>query len=133
MKKTLLFLLITVTASVLAMAGLGLANNAFKSPKADSADTGFSYTIPTGTIQKTGDPENWLDNLSTTGAFKDIAVSYNSNPASDADLYTLVADEVEAIPGSTFTLNVNAHKKGAYSTTDVYQDLRFCAAYIWVD
>lgn len=37
MKKTLLFLLITVTASVLAMAGLGLANNAFKSPKADTA------------------------------------------------------------------------------------------------
>lgn len=133
MKKTLLFLLITVTASVLAMAGLGLANNAFKSPKADSAGSEFSYTIPAGTIQKDGNPENWLDNLSTTGAFKDIAVSYNSNPASDADLYTLVAEEVEAIPGSTFTLNANAHKKGAYSTTTVYQDLRFCAAYIWVD
>lgn len=115
------------------MAGLGLANNAFKSPKADTAGSEFSYTIPAGTIQKDGDPQNWLDNLSTTGAFKDIAVSYNSNPASDADLYTLVAEEVEAIPGSTFTLNANAHKKGAYSTTTVYQDLRFCAAYIWVD
>lgn len=133
MKKTLLFLLITVTASVLAMAGLGLTNNAFKSPKADTAGSEFSYTIPSGTIQTDNSPENWLDNLSTTGAFKDIAVSYNSNPASNADLYTLVAEEVEAIPGSTFTLNVNAHKKGAYSTTTVYQDLRFCAAYIWVD
>lgn len=133
MKKTLLFLLITVTASVLAMAGLGLANNAFKSPKADSAGSEFSYTIPAGTIQTENSPENWLDNLSTTGAFKDIAVSYNSNPASNADLYTLVAEEVDAIPGSTFTLNANAHKKGAYSTTAVYQDLRFCAAYIWVD
>lgn len=58
MKKTLLFLLITVTASVLAMAGLGLANNAFKSPKADTAGSEFSYTIPAGTIQKDGDPQN---------------------------------------------------------------------------
>lgn len=44
MKKTLLFLLITVTASVLAMAGLGLANNAFKSPKADTESAAQGYS-----------------------------------------------------------------------------------------
>ena len=74
--------------------------------------------------------KTYVESIKTTGAEKNIEVSYTTAPS---NVYVLLGDVVEVNPGSTFTLNLVAHSEGERSETVVYQDLRYTKAYIYAD
>lgn len=86
------------------------------------------YITPGGNMHSRG--QTYLESVKTTGAKKDIEKTYTSTPSS---VYQFIDSQVEAEPETTFTLNLVAHEAGAASSTVVYQDLRYCRAYIFTD
>ncbi|MBO5243768.1 MAG: T9SS type A sorting domain-containing protein, partial [Muribaculaceae bacterium] len=49
------------------------------------------------------------------------------------NIYALIEDKAEVVPGESFTLNLIAKSLGEYSTSTVRQDIRYTCAYIWAD
>ncbi len=86
------------------------------------------YCAPTGTMH--ANKQSFVKNITTTGARKNI--DYQSTVCPD-NIYTLIEDEIEVNQGSNFTLNLVANNLGAYSTSTVRQDLRYCYAAIFLD
>lgn len=86
------------------------------------------YSVPGGSMHSNG--KTYVESIKTTGAEKNIEVSYTTAPS---NVYVLLDDVVEVNPGSTFTLNLVAHSEGERSETDVHQDLRYTKAYIFAD
>jgi len=86
------------------------------------------YVIPSGNMHSDG--TTYLESIASSGASKDISKTYSSAPSS---VYQLLDSEIETERGKEFTLNLRAYAAGEASSTIVYQDLRFCKAYIFTD
>lgn len=86
------------------------------------------YVAPGGSMHSDG--KTYLKSISSTGARGNISQEYASAPSS---VYQLLDSEIQTLRGETFTLNLSAFKAGEASSTVVYQDLRFCRAFIFTD
>lgn len=89
-------------------------------------DVPVIYTEPSGNTRD----NTYVEHIYSTGAKADIDVNFTSLPD---EVYTLVDQTISVTPGSTVTLNLQAKSLGEGSTTTVYQDLRYDAAYIFAD
>ena len=86
------------------------------------------YCTPDGTMH--GDGMAYLASLSTEGLDANIGQTWGSTPSS---VYQVVEDTLKVKPGETFTIHLKANEAGERSTTTVYQDFRYNAAYIFTD
>ena len=77
-----------------------------------------------------GDGMAYLASLSTEGLDANIGQTWGSTPSS---VYQVVEDTLKVKPGETFTIHLKANEAGERSTTTVYQDFRYNAAYIFTD
>ena len=85
------------------------------------------FTRPDGTLHSDG--QAYVKRISTSGASKDIDVSWNSTP----EFFTLLSDAVEADAGTEFNLRLEANPAGERSSSTVFQDLRYNTATIFTD
>lgn len=90
-----------------------------------------SYTAPAGHVETNG-TNTYVETINTTGAAKDMAAAFTEQPTDD-NIYALIEDKAEVVPGESFTLNLIAKSLGEYSTSTVRQDIRYTCAYIWAD
>ncbi len=90
-----------------------------------------SYTAPAGHVETNG-TNTYVENINTTGAAKDMTAAFTEQPTDD-NIYALIEDKAEVVPGESFTLNLIAKSLGEYSTSTVRQDIRYTCAYIWAD
>ncbi len=90
-----------------------------------------SYTAPAGHVETNG-TNTYVETINTTGAAKDMAAAFTEQPT-DNNIYALIEDKAEVVPGESFTLNLIAKSLGEYSTSTVRQDIRYTCAYIWAD
>lgn len=90
-----------------------------------------SYTAPAGHVETNG-TNTYVETINTTGAAKDMAAAFTEQPTDD-NIYALIEDKAEVVPGESFTLNLIAKSLGEYSTFTVRQDIRYTCAYIWAD
>lgn len=90
-----------------------------------------SYTAPAGHVETKG-TNTYVETINTTGAAKDMAAAFTEQPTDD-NIYALIEDKAEVVPGESFTLNLIAKSLGEYSTSTVRQDIRYTCAYIWAD
>lgn len=90
-----------------------------------------SYTAPAGHVETNG-TNTYVETINTTGAAKDMTAAFTEQPTDD-NIYALIEDKAEVVPGESFTLNLIAKSLGEYSTSTVRQDIRYTCAYIWAD
>lgn len=90
-----------------------------------------SYIAPAGHVETNG-TNTYVETINTTGAAKDMAAAFTEQPTDD-NIYALIEDKAEVVPGESFTLNLIAKSLGEYSTSTVRQDIRYTCAYIWAD
>lgn len=90
-----------------------------------------SYTAPAGHVETNG-TNTYVETINTTGAAKDMAAAFTEQPTDD-NIYALIEDKAEVVPGESFTLNLIAKSLGEYSTSTIRQDIRYTCAYIWAD
>lgn len=90
-----------------------------------------SYTAPAGHVETNG-TNTYVETINTTGAAKDMAAAFTEQPTDD-NIYALIEDKAEVVPGESFTLNLIAKSLGEYSTSTLRQDIRYTCAYIWAD
>ena len=90
-----------------------------------------SYTAPAGHVETNG-TNTYVETINTTGAAKDMTAAFTEQPTDD-NIYALIEDKSEVVPGESFTLNLIAKSLGEYSTSTVRQDIRYTCAYIWAD
>lgn len=90
-----------------------------------------SYTAPAGHVETNG-TNTYVETINTTGAAKDMTAAFTEQPTDD-NIYALIEDKAEVVPGESFTLNLIAKSLGEYSTSTIRQDIRYTCAYIWAD
>lgn len=90
-----------------------------------------SYTAPAGHVETKG-TNTYVETINTTGAAKDMTAAFTEQPTDD-NIYALIEDKAEVVPGESFTLNLIAKSLGEYSTSTLRQDIRYTCAYIWAD
>ena len=107
--------------------GETLEGNTFSVTENVTVDAEFKskYTAPSGSTYQS----NYLTSIATSGAEKNIGVTYSAHPG----IYTIIGDTVTVAPATRFSLNLVANSVGAASSTTVHEDLRFCQAYIFAD
>lgn len=84
------------------------------------------FEAPSGSMH--GEGKAWVKTISSTGAKRDINVTYKSQPA----FYTSVSEAIAADAGSTFTLNLVANEAGPRAENVTYQDLRYNTAHFYL-
>ncbi len=84
------------------------------------------YKEPSGNVRS----NTYVKAISSEGADQNIDVTYNQMPQ---QVFNLVDQKIVAAPGSAFTVKLDAHSLGVGSNTIVRQDLRYDAAYVFVD
>lgn len=86
------------------------------------------YVVPDGRMHSNG--ETYLDLVSTKGALSDISMAWDKSPEC---VFEVLNQTLQTTPGQSFALKLKAHSLGGASTSVVYQDLRYCIAYIFTD
>ncbi len=86
------------------------------------------YAIPDGTMHPEG--LTYVKSIESTGALTDINWVSESAPQS---VYTLLPDVIETKPGQSFTVKFIANEAGPRSESQIYQDLRYTYAGVFVD
>lgn len=87
---------------------------------------GSWFETPSGTMHSEG--KAWVKHISTSGALTDIDVELTK-----PDFFcTELPETVVAKPGTSFAVNYVANEAGPRSTTDVYQDLRYNCATLFL-
>lgn len=86
------------------------------------------YLYPKGTMHP--DKEAWVERIATKGAASDIDCRFAECPAA---VHTILSDAAALVPGTEFTLILDAHKAGPASAEVSYQDLRYNTASIFAD
>ena len=86
------------------------------------------YCVPTGTMHPDGDA--YLASATTTGANVNLAYTCNTTPSA---FYQLIDGKIEVLRGQSFTLHLVANDLGGYSTSQIYQDLRYNTAVLYAD
>ncbi len=86
------------------------------------------YKTPSGKLHQ--DKKAFLTSISSEGALDNISYQTNSCPSR---VYTLLTDTIVVEAGSDFYLNIEANKAGPRSEKDIYQDLRYNYAGVFVD
>lgn len=86
------------------------------------------YAIPHGTMHPDG--LTYVKEITSTGASKNVNWTANTSPE---NVYTLLPDVIETAPGQSFTITFKANEAGPRSTYEVYQDLRYTYAGVYVD
>lgn len=86
------------------------------------------YKTPAGNLHK--DKKAFVTSITSEGAIDNISYQTNSCPSS---VYTLLSDTIVVRAGSDFYLNIEANKAGPRSEQDIYQDLRYNYAGVFVD
>lgn len=85
------------------------------------------YVAPSGSMHSNG--KTYVEHIYTIGADSDIDVAYSGAN----NVYQILPEIIKVHPGQDLTLCLDAHKVGGASSTTVYQDLRYCRAYIFSD
>lgn len=86
------------------------------------------YCVPAGSMHPDGNA--YLVSVTTTGATRNMSYTCNTTP--DA-FYQLIDDKIEVLRGQSFVLHLVANDLGGYSTSQVYQDLRYNTAILYAD
>lgn len=90
--------------------------------------TSTDYKEPSGWLHK--DHLAYVSSITSEGAIDNISYQANSCPSR---VYTLLTDTIVVEAGSDFYLNILANQAGPRSEKDIYQDLRYNYAGVFVD
>lgn len=86
------------------------------------------YCTPNGTMHPEG--KAYVKTITVSGIENEITKEWSSTPNS---VYQMVEDVISVERGDKFTISLVANEAGPRSDTQVYQDLRFNRAFIFVD
>lgn len=88
----------------------------------------LEYCIPIESQSSTDLSDTYVESITTTGCISDLDVSYSSRA-----FYTFLEEVVPVAEGTTFDLHLQAKSLGDYSETEVWQDLRYTVAAMFID
>lgn len=86
------------------------------------------YCTPKGTMHPEG--KAYVKKITVSGIENEITKEWSSTPDG---VYQVIEDVISVERGDKFTINLVANEAGPRSDKDVYQDLRFNRAFVFVD